>query len=169
MALIVEDGTGLANAEAYCSVAEAAAYHNVRRNLDAWADVEDKEAALRIATDYLEAMYSRRWRGYRATSTQILSWPRRDVPIEDGYEWYSFVPYTTIPVSVKRANAELALISVSQTLMPNLKRANAAVTIGPISVTYDGASSESPRFPMIDGMLAQYLLGGGAMTKLTRS
>lgn len=54
MALIVEDGTGLADAESYLSVADADTYHADRNN-EAWQDYStaEKEAALRKATQYI--------------------------------------------------------------------------------------------------------------------
>ena len=78
MSLIVEDGTGRADAESYASVSVADAYHTARGNT-AWAALATtalKEAALRKATDYLGQTYGLRWKGYRMTTTQALDWPR---------------------------------------------------------------------------------------------
>src|SRR5690606_27756416 len=92
MALIVEDGTGLPNAEAYISVADADSYFAKRGN-SAWAalTVDAKEVALRLGADYMAAVYGPRWCGERLTDTQALDWPRD----EQG-----------VPEAVKRANAE---------------------------------------------------------------
>ena len=56
--MIPEDGTGLANANAYVSVEFADEYFSARGN-QAWAGLgsADKEAAILKATDYLEAVY----------------------------------------------------------------------------------------------------------------
>ena len=56
--LIVEDGTGLANANAYVSVEFADEYFSARGN-QTWVGLgsADKEAAIIKATDYLEAVY----------------------------------------------------------------------------------------------------------------
>ena len=66
MSLIVEDGTGKSNAESYISVADADTYHSNRDNTD-WAALTtaEKERLLRIATDYMVAVYRLRWDGYR--------------------------------------------------------------------------------------------------------
>lgn len=167
MALIVENGTGLPNAESYCSVAEASSYFSLRGN-EAWADVENKEAALRKATDYMMARYGSRWLGYRATTTQALDWPRRSVPLQDQSYVYAFLPENQVPEVVKRACAELAFLASSTDLQPNLERAESSVTVGDISVTYDQSSPQSPRYPYIDSMLTPYLQSGMNVLKLVR-
>ena len=54
MAFVTEDGTGLAEANSYVSVAEADAYHADRGNA-AWIGEDSaKQSALIKATDYLE-------------------------------------------------------------------------------------------------------------------
>lgn len=77
MALIVEDGTGLPDAEAYASVAFCDDYFAARGNT-AWAAMgtPTKEAALRLGCDYMEAVYAQQWAGRRTSATQALSWPR---------------------------------------------------------------------------------------------
>ena len=56
--LIVEDGTGLSNADSYASLAEANLYHANHGNVD-WSDIDatTKEQLLRKATDYMVAQY----------------------------------------------------------------------------------------------------------------
>lgn len=82
MALIVEDGTGLAAAEAYASVAEADTYHTARGREATWTDLDAdvKERALRLATDYMQQAYRSLWAGTRKTTAQALDWPRWNVP-----------------------------------------------------------------------------------------
>lgn len=53
MVLIVEDGTGLAAAESYVSVADYKAYHVLRGNPAAGSDL-DIERRLRLATEYID-------------------------------------------------------------------------------------------------------------------
>lgn len=75
MAIIVEDGTGLADAESFASVAEADAYCTLRGLAD-WAALTTgaKEAALVNATEYLSDAFD--WVGERLTDEQALAWPR---------------------------------------------------------------------------------------------
>lgn len=167
MALIVEDGSGLANAESYTSVAEADAYFEARGN-EAWGDVDNKEAALRKATDYMAQAYNGRWRGYRLLSTQALDWPRANVQIDDA-PYYSYVPSDSVPTLVKNACAELALKSASADLAPDLERAKAKVQVGSIVVEYDPLSPESKRFRAVDMMLRPLLLSYSNTLELVRS
>ena len=74
--LIIEDGTGVANANSYATAAEARAYAVLRGvTLPAAADVDPVETMLVLATDYLESLA---WIMYPATKTQGLAWPRVD-------------------------------------------------------------------------------------------
>ena len=57
MALIVEDGNGIAGADSYATEAQADLYHEHRGNT-AWYSVADKEAALRKATDFMPVSYT---------------------------------------------------------------------------------------------------------------
>jgi hypothetical protein len=167
MALIVEDGTGRADAESYISESDADTYFANRGN-EAWADVENKEAVLRQATDYLEQAYYGRWKGYKTTATQRLSWPRRQVPLEDYYTWFSYIADSSVPLAVKHATAELAFTAVSGDLAPNVERAQASVQVGEISVTYDPASPQTTRYPKIDMLLQPFLKGSSVMVPLGR-
>lgn len=173
MAIIIEDGTAKVDAEAYVSEADATTYLTKRGKGDAWDLVDDKEAALRNATDYMTQVYRARWTGYRRTSTQRLDWPRENVELPDAPGGaYGYPPYLdndVVPEEVRNACAELALLSASTTLNPTLTRAKSSVVIGPIQTVYDPASSESPRFPAVDAMLAPYLSGGGVTRRLVRA
>lgn len=169
MPLIVEDGTGRADAESYASEAEATAYFAARANED-WDNVEDKEAALRRATDYMLAAYHGRWKGTRAGALQALDWPRRNVPLEDDPAWLTLLEHTVVPVQVKRATIELALITGGGTvLVPNLERAQSSVSVGEISVTYEESSSRLPQFPLVDMILSPLLRSSGVTRQLVRT
>lgn len=141
MALIVEDGSGLPNAESYISVEDADAYFSARGNAS-WAalTVEAKEAALRLATDYMSAAYGGKWCGKRLTDTQALDWPRTG---RDG-----------IPEALKRQCAELAVRASTGPLMADQGAAVQSETVGPISVTYaKGGSTGAVRYTAVDSAL----------------
>lgn len=106
MSLIVETGSGLSNAESFASVAEADTYVAAYTEDDAWLDSLDdqKERALRLATQAIEAEFASRWKGTRVSESQALSFPRADVYF-DGHT----LSGTSIPTSLKRATIELAL------------------------------------------------------------
>jgi hypothetical protein len=168
MAIVVEDGSGLANAETYISVADATSYFTKRGKGDAWDEVEDKEAALRLATEYMLAVYRPLWAGARVTDTQALDWPRVDVPRLDsagGYRTYpSYYAQNVVPEEVKRACAELALKTPNGDLLIDQEaRQVKREKVGPLETEYfDGASGgEQIRYPMVDAMLQMLLSDEG--------
>lgn len=162
MALITEDGTGLANAESYITVSAADTYFSDRGNA-AWAALTTaaKEQALRKATDYMVAWYQTRWTGYRKTSTQALDWPRclaprKDVPC-------TYWPDNVVPAAVQHACAELAVRASAGDLAADQGAQVKQETVGPISVTYADGARQSTRYAAVDAMLAAFLAGGGAV------
>jgi hypothetical protein len=139
MSLIVEDGSGLANAESYASVADATAYHASRGNA-AWAlaSTLNQEIALRNATDYLERKYV--FRGTRKTLQQALLWPRVGVIIDYIYQTWPVTKLT-------QATCELALRALSGPLIVDQTSANVKrEKIGPLETEYFGNSMNSQTF-----------------------
>ena len=168
MALIVETGSIIADAESYCSVADATTYHAARGNT-AWAALTTdalREAALRKATDFMRQAYRSRWQGVKVDEDQALDWPRYDVVVE-GY----VIASNIVPAEVKNACAELALRASAADLNPDLKQGKTSVTVGSISTTYDKNSPQWKRYRAIDAMLAPYLKagGGGCSVRLERT
>ena len=163
MTLIVEDGTGLATAESYVSVADAGTRHTNLGNT-AWTGTDAvKEAALRRATQFMLQRYRGRWQGTRINSTQALDWPRSWVVV-DGYA----VDADIVPVDVANACADLALKALSETLNADLERGILREKVGPLETEYDAYSPQAKRYPAIDQALAPYLAGGG-MSRLVRA
>lgn len=121
MALIKEDGTKVANANSYMSVAEADAYHLVMGNT-AWpqpdedgeedaeaAKVALKETALIQATQSLDLNYGDRYKSYPTYQDQSLQFPRMAFNING----WQVVNSTDIPKDLKNALAELALKQIN--------------------------------------------------------
>ncbi|WP_395383333.1 DnaT-like ssDNA-binding protein [Mesorhizobium sp. UC22_110] len=104
--LIVEDGSGLANAESYVSASDAASYA-ADRGLTFPASPADKaEAALRRATAYIDNTYRTRFPGQRKKfRLQALEWPRVGVVDMNGFP----VTGDEVPVEVVRATCEAAV------------------------------------------------------------
>lgn len=165
MALVVEDGTGLADAESFASVAAANDYWTARASTawDALTD-ETKEAALRQATDYIEAIYGGRWKGERIGSTQALSWPRYGVVV-DGIERDSAV----IPLALERATIELALKASAGELLADQGAQVVSETVGPISVTYAAGARQATRYALVENMLAALLRVGAGQIPVVRA
>ncbi len=152
MALIVEDGTGLSNAESYVSVSECDDYaynHGL-----SWTAVDsDKEVALRKATQYLDSVY--RWKSCQSSQyTQALKWPRVD------YQW----DWPQV-ARLKAACCELAIKSMTTDLFADVNPQHVtSVQVGPIHKTMSApANGGQKRFAAIDALLADLIRGSGGV------
>jgi hypothetical protein len=163
MALIVEDGTGKVNAEAFCSVAQVTTYHAVRSTASAWVDLdlEVQEAALREATDYIQFTYAGQWSGDRKSDTQSLDWPRTGAEREDSLSGYW--TDNTIPAPLVFATAELALkAATAGPLVSDLGRETISESVDVISVTYAKGGERQTQYEVADKWLQPLLDNGGA-------
>jgi hypothetical protein len=166
MTLIVEDGTGLPDAESYVSVEDAQTYAE-RRGLD--FDVsppDDLEAALRRATTWIDATYGPRFGGTRKNGrAQALQWPRADATDAYGED----VPDDEVPVEVVHATIEAAVreLATPGGLNPDYVGTERVVRekVGDLEVQYadgkGGADDARPVISVIDGILAP-LIGGAS-------
>ena len=160
--LIVEDGTGLADADSYCSVAYADAYHAAMGSA-AWAALtaEAKEQALRRAAAFMSLhLGGRSWAGRRSLQTQALDGPRTDVPDLD---FGGVISPDIVPAAIKKACAELAGKSAGGVdIAPDLGQAVKAERVGPIAVTYADAVQRSTVIQSVALLLAPFIQSSGA-------
>lgn len=99
--LIVEDGSGVSNANCYVAVAGARSYAADRGvTLDASDDVVG--AQIIMATDYLESLD---YIGVATSITQSLSWPRQRIMINDDTPF----PSNQIPTNLIKAQCQLVV------------------------------------------------------------
>lgn len=160
MAIIVEDGTGLVDAQSYVSVSDADAYHAARGNT-AWVDggADVKEAALVRATDYIDGDNGPRWPGIRATAAQALDWPRLEAYDRDGYLQEG------LPEAVIRATCEAAFVEFQSAgaLTEELERGGAVIRekVGPIETEYSPNAPAATVYPAIRKALSRLLRSGG--------
>lgn len=103
MALIVETGAGLADAESYASVTTFKAYCDKSGRAHAGYEDAAIEQALRRATQWLDARYSARFTGQWSKTAQRLEWPRAFVPWRD-----TFIASDVIPEQIVAATCEAA-------------------------------------------------------------
>jgi hypothetical protein len=97
MPLIIEDGTGIANADSYVTVAECDAFAVAFFGASLGGSLADKEAALRRAAAFMNGLP---WKGLRTEGRdQGLAWPRTGVT--DGEE--NDISENEIPQEIKRA------------------------------------------------------------------
>lgn len=163
MALIVEDGSGRADAESYLSVAEADAYFAERGGPAAWtgAATADKEAALRYAARWLDGRY--RWRGAIFDAEQGLGWPRTGARDDDGRT------LAGVPQRLKDAAAELALAHLDEALNAARDRETRRERVNGLEVEYAAGAAPARRHPYVDGLLRGLVVGGTAGVPLERA
>lgn len=158
MALIVEDGSIVAGAESYASVSYADAYWTVR-NDSVWGayDTAKKEAALRAATQYIDATY--KFRGELREASQSLLWPRTGFYGDSG----KYYGPEEVPQAVKDATCELAYEwGANGAFMPPADRGNGIkrVKAGSVEVEYTDGASTTKSFLFAARLLADVSMGG---------
>jgi hypothetical protein len=161
MSLIVEDGSGMEDAESYVSVADFKA--RLDKLGHSYADFSDAEieSALRRGTAYIDAKYRSAFPGTPTLGReQALEWPREDVytaisvEIDDDE-----MPRELIKATIEASRREL---TSPGSLTPDYVETDRVVseTVGPLSVTYQnstGASDARPVITEIDEILAPIL------------
>lgn len=130
--MIVENGTGLPNADSYVTVEFADSYFSAR-GVSGWdaLETEQKEQALIRATDFIDSIYQ--WYGKKATSEQSLRFPR--VNLRD----YEGQVIEGIPTCLKQAVCDASILSANGTELFQTKNENGDVvseTITTLSFTY---------------------------------
>jgi hypothetical protein len=154
--MVVEDGTGLSNADSFVSVAYADTYFTTR-GVSAWASLTNKEALLIKATDYIEAVYSEAWKGVTLNYTQSLSFPRI---IDDA---------TVYPDRLLKAVCELALKANDGDLLVDVEQRTIEEKVDVITVKYAEYSDQKTQYSMVYGLISPYLLSTGVNKKAMRS
>lgn len=176
MAIIKEDGSIVAGANTYSTLAEVDTYHEDRGNT-AWVDADDeaKEAAMLRATAGLESKYRDRWIGVKsnhndANAPQFLAWPRKADPEEttdagfttatmtklvdnDGIE----IPVDSIPQLVVQAYNEVCLIELNQPFVSVELSRNDMLKYQRVDVIEQEWLRNAPavtQFPHIDALLS---------------
>lgn len=99
MAFIVEDGTGLPDANSYIDVDYFKAYHKERGRTITMAAGEIMACLIR-ASDYIDKRFGPRFRGFKQSTSQSKEWPRLDAEDDSGYA------LTGIPLNLKKGTAE---------------------------------------------------------------
>lgn len=173
--LVVENGSGLAHATSYLSVADATSYIELyasAANQTAWseASTSQRELALRQATQYLDAVYGPRWKGRRAHEPQALHWPRWDVFDDDGW----LVGADVLPRQLLDACAEVALRALTEELVPDLETSGAVkserVKVGSLETAteYFGGNVPIREYRVVDALLRPLVIVGGSAGRVIR-
>lgn len=152
ISIIVEDGTGVANANSYVSVEDARAYASAR-GTELPSDADEVASMLIRASDYLEAQECR-YQGKRVSPSQALAWPRTGVFLN-----CDAVPPNVIPKSLIGAQVQLAMaINAGFDLQPNISPQDYVTRekVGPIETEYADPTKVGimPTFGAANALLA---------------
>lgn len=161
--IIVEDGSGITDANSYVSVDDFKAYCE-DRGFD--LPTSGLEVMLIKAMDYIEAQADK-YQGYIGNPYQRLQWPRLDV-----YVYGFLVPSNVIPEPLKKAQMQLALeVAKGIDLMPTSSgQFVVREKVGPIETQYSenvGTSSQ-PILTAVDSILAVLFGASGTFLSLRR-
>lgn len=157
MALTVETGEGLANADSLVSLAEVRAFASARGKTLPEADAV-LEQQIRAAHDYL-VLVEDRLQGSRRKASQALPFPRSGICL-----YGESVEDDVIPVTLKNAVAQLVIESQTRDALPvNEGRVVTQESVGPLSTSYAITGSSNPSFPRVDAYLLPLLKSGSAL------
>ena len=143
MALVIENGQGLSNAESYVDVDYVDAYFLKRGNIE-WDLITNKESRIVLAMDFIENNYI--YLGTKLVSTQSLSFPR----LIDGE--------TVYPIAIKNALCELALKANNGDLLQDTGKTTIREKVGTLEVEYDPNQDDLTSYNYVNKLLAPYLV-----------
>jgi hypothetical protein len=167
MALTLETGAGVQDAESYASITTIDAYWTKRPHdplAASWAAelvASKKEGAAREATAFLDGVWGAFYRGQRAGYVQGLLCPRTEAKDDAGY------PLPDLWPELVTAVCELAPRALAARLMPDVDLASRvkseAKGIGPLSKRVEYFDSAAPdvrkRYGFVETLLAPVLVG----------
>ncbi len=156
--------------DTYISVADANTYFTGRDGETTWGTYTDaeKENALRMACDYMEAEYTGRWIGGITSTDQSLSWPRYSVTDQDG-RVYSGTEY---PPRITDAQCELAYkAAAGNSLVPDLDAGEKSLIekkTGPLTRKWSSGVDPEKRYLFVERLIAPFLTGSNSSVDLVR-
>ena len=106
IALVVENGTGLPDANSYCDLDFAIEYCTMKGYTD-WLKLSENQQKIFIirGTEFVDNFYT--WKGIRHKQSQSMAFPRDDIYDDDRY------PVDGIPDKLKKACIEAAFLNAS--------------------------------------------------------
>jgi len=154
VALIHEDGTGKADAESLGSVEAADAYWATHGSPASWTDstVPEKEAALRIGTDWVALRWQ--WRGAILVQEQALPFPRVGGIDDDG----RLIPGDSVPLRVQAAVFVMANHHRVSPLTEAQDGGLDALKVGPISLDFSSAAGAVTDYPEVRALVRSYIV-----------
>jgi hypothetical protein len=145
--VILEDGSGVPDANAYLDAAFAGSYFRGKA-LAAWNSVnaQAQEDTIVIASEYIDIAFN--WKGERKIPGQGLSWPRAGV-ILDGFD------VEGVPAAVKKAVCEAAWLYLNGESLYSADAGKEITSAGSdgISIHYARNEKAATRFEIINQLL----------------
>ena len=161
MALIIEDGSVVADANSFVTDAELTAYA-LSRLATLPATEAERNALLILAMDFI---FSKEdiMKGCRVSADQDLPYPRQYVCF-NGFE----ISKTTIPSLLKQAQMEAAIASNTVSLLPTESTQNVQSTkVDVLEISYfSGGSISSVNLQAVDAKLKPLLKATGTMERV---
>ena len=168
MAFLLEDGTGIAGANAYIDETALGNYADDRSMTLAAGDAS---AAIIRATKYIDAVYRMRFVGYKTHGrSQGLEWPRTGVLDSQ----YFPIALNEIPQEIKDATCEAAIreLTTPFSMLPDLERGGQIrrLQAGSVAIDYGANATAITTYRVIDGILGNLLgaLGQGFTAQTIR-
>lgn len=166
MVFTVEDGTGLADANSYATVAFYRSYF-ADRGVDVTTETDGQiQGWLVQATDYIGTRWEGRLKGWPISQTQALHFPAEGV-----YLGCHLQPTSPLPTALQKATVEYARLAKSGPLYltpttdaSGLMLAGRREKVGPLEqeFTYLGGVAYTVRkLPVPDRLMASLLTGSG--------
>lgn len=170
-AIIVEDGSGVPNANSYVDAAQITEF------LETFGVVPTATIeSLAITSAMFLSISASCWPGCRATDVQGMDWPRKDAYI--GSCSYTPFPSDQIPSQIKQAQLFAALaaaqgINLFPSFDPTAEGSVKREEIGPLKTEYFGSNSAEmygsmPTLPAVTKLLAE-VTGNGCGAGLLRT
>lgn len=156
--LIVEDGTGVANANTYINLAYLESYA-ADRGFTIPTVQADKEKFVLRAMDYLEARRMD-YQGHKTDEDQTLQWPRTDVMFD-----CKALGVDVIPEVLKKAQCQLVVELQQRTRLFPVPRTSSVEglvtekTVGPLTkkFAFNGQGLADPTKPIVIASVESFL------------
>ena len=169
MALIVEDGTGLSNADSYISLVDARAFAlNYGYSLP--VDDSDANVSLRKGAQYVD-LFEGSFSGQRLVDTQSLAWPRANAYKCAGRDQI-YLPSDSVPLEIQYAQviaANFYGLGLDVRANDDGLNVNSKEVVGAVKVSYfdNGKTGKSTEITEATDMLSNFMCVGSMFTLQT--
>lgn len=159
MPLIIEDGTGVQDANSYVTVDEFLEYMSEYHPHRAELDYTLAEASILRGTRFVDSL---NFVGSKSYANTRLQWPRIT-----SFPLANYLPSDVIPWELKQSVFEASIREYDNpgSLTPDTNKSNQVIerTVGPIKTKYVGGSNTTS-LSVVSRLLSRFLLAGNGET-----